>query len=183
MSGTVYLMVGPSGVGKDTLLDRARLALPDLAIAQRYITRPADAGGEAHADLTTAEFERMVDEHEFCVWWRAHGLGYGISRDIADHVARGGDVIINTSRGSIAAFEAIFDNVVTIAVTCSAARLRERLLARGRETDAEIEARLARASPPVEARCLIEIANDGDIETAATALIEILGGLRQRPPA
>ena len=51
--------MGPSGAGKDSILDRARvLTLPGTPVvfAHRYITRPAGSGGENHVALSAAEF-------------------------------------------------------------------------------------------------------------------------------
>ena len=66
--GTLFLIVGPSGAGKDTLLDGAREALAGdqrYHFARRTITRPADAGGEAHTEVTSAEFTRLKDAGTF----------------------------------------------------------------------------------------------------------------------
>ena len=81
MAGTMYLVVGPSGAGKDTLLDGARQALAGDAryvFARRAITRPADAGGEEHDSVTSDEFARRRERGDFMVSWSAHGLDYGL---------------------------------------------------------------------------------------------------------
>ena len=59
MEGSLVYVMGPSGAGKDSVLGRARSLLPPAApvvFAHRYITRPAEAGGENHVALTRDEF-------------------------------------------------------------------------------------------------------------------------------
>ena len=56
MSGRVFAVVGPSGAGKDTLIEAARRARPDLAIVRRVITRPEAAGGEDFEGVDEAVF-------------------------------------------------------------------------------------------------------------------------------
>ncbi len=174
MQGIVFLIVGPSGAGKDTLLTGARAELPDLTFVRRYITRPADAGGEKHIEISMDEFRRMADAGEFCIWWQAHDLGYGVHRHVQGQVAGGDYVVINTSRNAISDFEQAFERVVTIHITASADHLRDRLLLRGRESAEQIDARLARDLPPVTARELVEIRNEGTLEEATAALINVL---------
>ena len=77
-TGRLVYVVGPSGAGKDALLEYARAHLPHGAkvkFAPRWITRPADAGGERHLPLTQAEFEQRVKAGRFAMHWRAHGNG------------------------------------------------------------------------------------------------------------
>ena len=50
-SGNLIVVVGPSGVGKDSLLSGARERLARVHFMQRVITRAADAGGEQHLSL------------------------------------------------------------------------------------------------------------------------------------
>src|ERR1700733_8682480 len=141
----LVLVVGPSGAGKDTLLNAARDALsgnPRFRFVQRVITRPADPAGEDHEPVTEAEFIAR----DFALHWQAHGLRYGIPADVADDVASGVVVVANVSRAVIAEAAARFP-VRVIEVTAPPRILAERLAVRGRETEADIAARLARTVP------------------------------------
>src|ERR1700758_459495 len=94
----LLLVVGPSGAGKDTLLDAARRALaddPKFRFVRRVVTRAAKAGDEPHETVTEAEFAAR----EFALQWQAHGLRYGIPADaIVDDVV----TVANVSRTVIA---------------------------------------------------------------------------------
>jgi ribose 1,5-bisphosphokinase len=160
----LILVVGPSGAGKDTLLDAAREALPEVRFVRRVITRPADAGGEAHEAVTDAEFDRRA----FALQWGAHGLRYGIPADIADDLAAGRVVIANVSRGVISDAVKRFGARV-IEITAPLEVLAARLAARGREHAADIRARLARSVPlAVDA---LQVLNDGSVEEGVDRFI------------
>ena len=77
----IAAVVGPSGAGKDTLIEGALAAWPGLRLARRVITRPSDAGGEDFAGVTPAAFARMQQAGLFALDWQAHGLSYAIPRD------------------------------------------------------------------------------------------------------
>ena len=81
MRGTLFLLVGPSGAGKDTLIDGARQTLAAdkrFVFARRVITRPESAGGEDHEEVSQGEFERRIMHGQFLLHWTAHGLGYAL---------------------------------------------------------------------------------------------------------
>src|ERR1700722_10988516 len=83
-SPLVYVM-GPSGAGKDSVLNRARALLgadAPVVFAHRYITRPAEAGGENHVALSPEEFAVRRAHGLFAFHWQAHGNEYGIGREI-----------------------------------------------------------------------------------------------------
>ncbi|MCA8869034.1 MAG: phosphonate metabolism protein/1,5-bisphosphokinase (PRPP-forming) PhnN [Rhodobacteraceae bacterium] len=178
--GTLFLVVGPSGVGKDTLLDGARDRLAAsrwFLFPRRVITRPAEAGGEDHIPATEAEFERQLAAGEFLHHWQAHGLRYGLLASIPDALGRGVNVVLNTSRNEIAALQAKVQNVVPIFISASPEVVARRLRSRGRESEDEIDKRLARivkTSNP--ANGALELFNDSSIEAGIDALVELIAG-------
>ena len=93
MTGPLVYVMGPSGAGKDSVLERARSLLSvdtPVAFAHRYITRPADVGGENHVALTRAEFASRRAHGLFAFHWHAHGNDYGIGREVEAWRAAGG---------------------------------------------------------------------------------------------
>ncbi|MEL7428594.1 MAG: hypothetical protein AAFN43_01215, partial [Pseudomonadota bacterium] len=72
MAGIFFAVVGPSGAGKDTILEAARprlLSSGDFYFPTRFITRPADAGGENHKSISNVDFVKAVREDRFSLWW------------------------------------------------------------------------------------------------------------------
>ncbi|MGE8151666.1 phosphonate metabolism protein/1,5-bisphosphokinase (PRPP-forming) PhnN [Pseudomonas vancouverensis] len=146
MAGRLIYLIGPSGSGKDSLLEaaRERLAERGCRIVRRVITRSAEAVGEAALGVSPQQFSEMEAAGEFALSWHANGLSYGIPREIDDWLAAGHDVLVNGSRGHLAKTRERYPNVLVLLLTVNQAVLCERLLARGRESVAEIDARLAR---------------------------------------
>ena len=179
MTGRLVLVAGPSGVGKDSLLDGAKEALagdPGYLFLRRYITRPAAAGGEDHNEISETAFEERRAAGDFPLWWDAHGLRYGLP-DFSGELMAGRTVIANVSRGVIGEARRKFGAVTAIHVTAPADKLRQRLLARGRETGAEIERRLGRAAAPGPAGPgVIEFSNEGPLDAEIERFTAIIRG-------
>lgn len=176
MSG-LFAIVGPSGVGKDTLMEAARARDPRVHLVRRVITRPEEAGGEDFEGVTEAAFERRLAAGNFALHWRAHGLSYGIPADVRGMLDEGSTVLFNGSRAVLAEAVRVFPELKVIHVTARPDVLRQRLLARGRETAMEIEKRLKhmRFTRPIGLE-MFELDNSGDLETALDALFDILQG-------
>lgn len=168
----IFAIVGPSGAGKDTLIAGALAARPDLRRVRRVITRPAEAGGEEFEGVSEAEFARRRDAGEFALHWPAHGLHYGIPRAQIDGP---GDVIFNGSRAALRAARAVLPDLRVIVITAPDAVLAERLAARGRESAADIQARLARAGFALpEGIAAVTVVNDGAPERGIARLLAAL---------
>ena len=146
MLGTLIPVVGPSGAGKDTLIDAARVARPDIYFPTRVITRPSGAGGEVFQGVESAFFHEMAKRGAFAFHWQAHGLFYGIPIEIVAALNAGQDVMFNGSRGMIEQARQRFENLRVMVVTAPEAVLAERLAARGRESATDIANRLKRAA-------------------------------------
>lgn len=176
--GTLFLVVGPSGAGKDSLIAAARQALaddPGYVFPRRAITRPAEAGGEGHLALTAAAFEAEWRAGGFALAWHSHGLGYGIPRAIESELAAGRHVVVNVSRAVVDEARRRYRPLKVILVTAPASVLAERIARRGRENAAEIAERLARAAAPAPVGAdVLTIENSGALEDAAAAFIAAL---------
>ena len=177
-TGTLVLIVGPSGAGKDTLMDAARTALreePVFQFARRVITRPHDFGGEVHESVSEQDFVRDERQGAFALSWTAHGLAYGIRASIKDDIAAGRIVVANVSRGVIAQAERLAPRVIVINITAPVEVLTARLAARGRESREVILQRLRREAEIVTSTAkLVTISNDRAVADAAIELVHAL---------
>ncbi|WP_420391554.1 thymidine phosphorylase [Acuticoccus sp.] len=176
-------MVGPSGVGKDTLIDAARAALADapFTFARRVVTRPREARGEDHEAMVVAQFLAAAERGEFAVTWAAHSLHYAVRWDALAPLRRGVNVVLNVSRTTISAFAQHAIRTVALHVTAPPEVVRERLSARGREDAAHVAARLARHVPLTDAATVAVIDNGTDVASGAQQLVAALVGAGRLP--
>ena len=146
MAGRLIYLIGPSGSGKDSLLDAARAPMAERGcrIVRRVITRSAEAKGEAAQTVSVEQFLTLQAQGAFALSWFANDLHYGIPVEIDAWLADGHDVLINGSRGHLSQARERYPDLLAVLLTVDQAVLRERLLARGRESVDDIDARLAR---------------------------------------
>jgi ribose 1,5-bisphosphokinase len=166
MTGPLVYVMGPSGAGKDSVLERARgmlsIEMP-VVFAHRYITRPADVGGENHVALSRGEFALR----------RAHGL---FAADLA--------VVVSGSREHYEKVAGMDPDLHPVLITAPPDKLKARLAARGREDAVAASGRLARSEAySVSDPRLVTIVNDGALDAAAEAFIRALATLGCSPGA
>ena len=174
--GCLVYVMGPSGAGKDTLIDyaRARVDPARVIFARRFITRPAGAGGENHIMLSEKEFDARRDAGLFALTWKSHGLWYGIGVEIDAWLARGLAVVVSGSRAAWPMAQARYSNLRGLVVDAPAEIRAARLTARRREDKRAVRARLERAValPPGERLQLIY--NVGPVAAAGEQFISFL---------
>jgi ribose 1,5-bisphosphokinase len=176
--GALIAVVGPSGAGKDTLITYARQALagdPAILFVRRVVTRAALAAAEDHDTLSPEAFAAARSAGAFAVEWQAHGLSYGIPMETRHHLAAGGVAVVNGSRAALPAIRSAFREATVIHVTCRPEILAERLAARRRESETEMQRRLERAAiQPEHPGEVIEIDNSGELAVAGEALVGVI---------
>lgn len=177
-TGTLVLVVGASGVGKDTLIDAARRAFagrPDMAFPRRVITR-MDQTAEQHLPMSEADFLALRAAGGFLLDWQAHGFRYGIPIEAEARLRQGAAVVVNGSRAALDVARRRWPRVRVIDVVADPAILRERLRRRGRESEAEIERRVARAQEVVVAQSgdVAVIDNSGQLADAVGRFLALL---------
>ena len=202
MPGILVYIMGPSGVGKDSLIAYARgimrrgyaltwnafaeksQGLRPICFAGRYITRPAAAGGERHYPLTVEEFQKRKDDGAFALHWASHGLLYGIGREIDAQLACGAVVVVNGSREYLPDALRSYPRLTPVLVTARREVLCSRLEKRGREKPADIKERLSGADRNIqEIPNLITIDNSGTLEEAGRVFSNMFFAMRRFSPA
>lgn len=180
-AGTLVLVVGPSGAGKDTLITYARERLEAdgrFVFARRVITRrpaPSSRDHEVHDEMTETQFVDARARGEFALSWQSHGHYYGVHASTLDAVADGRVVVANVSRTVIPAAAEIAARRLVVNITASPAVLAARLAQRGRESSEQIASRVARSVDlRLAGAALAEISNEGSVEEAGTQLLGLL---------
>lgn len=169
--GQLIAVVGPSGVGKDTIMQTLKAQCPEVELARRVITRPHDAGGEDFIGVGQDEFTRRKTAGEFALDWFAHGLNYGVPMVIEDHLRNGRTVLFNGSRAALPLAEEKYPDLKIIMILASQETLAKRLADRGRESARDVQNRLKRASYKAPAgKNVVMISNDGELQHAVDQL-------------
>ncbi len=182
--GHLVLVVGPSGAGKDTLIDAAKVHFAHIArlhFVRRIVTR-ATSQWEDHDSVSEADFITLLGSGAFCLHWHAHGLSYGIPKTVETWLAQGDTVVFNCSRNVISQAKAQFPDVKVIRITASPSTLAARL--KGRARDGDVQSRLERpAHVGADVKIDGTVVNDGDLSEAIAQFTQLLERLLQQTDA
>ena len=181
-SGKVFVITGPSGVGKGTLISQLLEAIPELELSVSATTRDPRAGEEDGRDyhfLNQAEFEHRVAEGDFLESATYSGNRYGTLRSaVDDRLSAGRSVVLEIElQGARQVRDAKPEAVQIFIAPPDPAALRERLRERGTDSEEAIERRLQTAEEELAAQDEFphKIVND-DVQKAAAELERLVRG-------
>lgn len=176
----LFVVSGPSGAGKGTLVARVRAELPNLGLTVSATTRSPRAGevdGTSYYFLTPDEFQRRVDAGEFIEWAHVHGNCYGtLKSEVERNLSAGSSLILEIDvQGALQVRERMPEAVLIFIKPPSLEVLAERLRGRGTETEESLALRLANAEREL---ALIdryeEVVVNDNLDEAVRALIGII---------
>jgi ribose 1,5-bisphosphokinase len=178
--GTLFLLVGNSAAGKDTIINEILKIWPapkiPLRVATRYITRPPHKS-EPYVSLRRDVFHQMKIEGHFFLTWQVYGLDYGIGKEFFQWIVEGINVVANVSRTIIPLARKKILSVKVIFISVPYEITKSRLIKRRRELEnsRETKMRLFRAKENQKifnADFVIE--NSGPLEQSVSKLIEYM---------
>jgi guanylate kinase len=176
----VFVITGPSGVGKGTLIRRLREALPELRLSVSATTRPPRPGEDHGRDywfLDDEEFARRVDAGEFVEHAEYAGRRYGTLREeLERHLSEGAPVVLEIEvQGARQVRETMPEAVQVFVVPPSFDELRSRLEERGTDGAETIQRRLEVSRTELDSQHEFDhrIVND-DLSRATDELIGIV---------
>jgi guanylate kinase len=176
----VFVITGPSGVGKGTLIARLLEKLPELELSVSATTREPRAGevdGRDYHFLTPEEFDRRAEAGDFLEFATYSGNRYGTLRsEIERRLAAGHSVVLEIEvNGARQVRQAMPESVQIFIAPPEPATLRKRLLERGKDSPEAIDARLAVAAQELAAKDEFahQVVND-ELDRASDALQRVI---------
>jgi ribose 1,5-bisphosphokinase len=146
--GTLFLVVGNSGSGKDSIIagiiNRYPSHLKQIYAPRRFITRPPSET-ENNISITLEEFQKLERRGKFALTWYIYNLYYGIKIEIEDWLKKGNQVLINVSRTVVKKARNIYVNIKVVFINVPLEITINRLKDRGREKSEVLEERIERA--------------------------------------
>lgn len=168
--GTLILVVGNSGSGKDSIIngvsEKYPLDLKKVYIVKRYITRPPSKT-EDNYFISSEEFNEMGKKGKFALQWHIYGLDYGVPIEIEEWLKNGHTVIVNVSRTIINDTRKKYKNLKVVFIEVPFEITLQRLKSRERENEQGLKERIERARKNLkfpEADFVVD--NSGELDEA-----------------
>ncbi len=144
--GNLFVLSGPSGVGKDAILEKLLRKVPSLVKSISVTTRPIRAGEENRKDYFFVDedtFKNMIERNEFLEWAIVHSYFYGTPKNFVEkNLKKGIDVLLKIDvQGGLKIKRIIKNAVLIFIVPPSLDELKKRLLERESERKEDFDIR------------------------------------------
>lgn len=186
-TGNLFVISGPSGAGKGTLVKALIEQVPDAWLSVSATTRKPREGevdGKHYHFLSSDQFDDLVRQDGFLEWAQVHSNKYGTPRAQAEQaIAEGKQAILEIDvQGAFQIKEKIPQSILVFIEPPSLEILEERLRGRGTETEDVIAARMSVATMELLEKIKYDIAivND-DLDVAAKELVDFVEKQANRP--
>lgn len=176
----VFVITGPSGVGKGTLIRSLFDRVPELQLSVSATTRaprPGEQDGVAYHFLDRGEFDRRVAAGEFVEWAEYSGNRYGTLRsELTSTLEQGRPVVLEIEvQGARQVREKLPEAVQVFIAPPSPETLRTRLIGRGTDTEEQVRRRLETADAELAAQPeFAHVVVNDRLEEALDALVDIV---------
>ncbi|MBU4240493.1 MAG: guanylate kinase [Actinobacteria bacterium] len=182
-TGRVFVVAGPSGAGKDTLIRKVLRDAPGVHYAVSATTR-APRKGEVHGKdyyfLGEEEFDRLLERGKFLELEEVYGNRYGtLKSEVEDAVSSGRDVLIEVDvKGALTVRSKLDGTLLIFIMPPSIEELESRLRKRGTDPESEIKTRTGIAPWEIETGESVfdVVIVNRDVDEAADELAGVLRG-------
>ena len=188
----MVVVSGPSGVGKDTLLERMEelhsgLNFHFVVTATTREPRADEADGVNHHFLNRDQFQDMIRNDELLEWAEVYGNYYGVPKaQVTDALAAGKHVLCRVDVQGAARIRTLAPEALFVFVLPpDKDALRWRLMERGQDSEESIERRLKAAKGEIEQASRFDeqlINHDGRLDEIVEELVEIIETESRRDP-
>lgn len=184
----LIVLSGPSGAGKDTVLDRMK----ELDLPCHYVMtlttrprRPGESNGVDYHFTSEAEFQEMIQQGELLEWAKVYGHWYGVPKQqVEQALERGEDIVVKVDVQGAATIKNLFPEAVLIFLTPpSIEEQARRLQQRKSESTAELELRIKTIQEEMKYLPLFDyvVVNfQGEIDSAISQIKAIITAEKQR---
>lgn len=150
MRGTIYVVSGPSGAGKTSILKEALKNFNNLEFSVSYTTRsprPGEVDGKDYFYISGSEFKDLINKDEFLEWAEVHGNLYGTSRSFMEaKLEQGISIILDIDvQGALSVMKKMPEAAFIFVSPPSFQDLKKRLTDRNTETSEDLALRLGDA--------------------------------------
>jgi len=188
--GTLFVISGPSGVGKGTLVSMLREKHPEIKLSVSATTRnprPGEINGTHYFFLTKEDFKNRIELGEFLEWAEFSGNLYGTNKNFVEKMLKDGQNIILEIevQGALQVKNKLKDVILIFIEPPSFEELKERLIKRCTETEEEIQKRLAIVKKELEQKhefnyVMINDNLDTALQNLKTIILREIDGIKNK---